>query len=356
MDMTVKGGVRASTANAYLKPALRRQNLTLETNALMNKLTFDGRQCTGVEYQKKGTRRIVKANKEVILSAGAFGSPHILMLSGIGAPSNLRAFDVEVLHELPGVGENLQDHLEIWIQQACVKPITLASAFNPFSRFFIGLQWMLFKTGLGATNHFEACGFIKSQPEILYPDIQFHFLPAAMAYNGSSQVLEHGYQVHVGHNKPKSRGNIRLKSNDPLEKPRLFFNYLDDEKDREGFRACVHLSRKIFSQAAFDSFRGREIAPGPDVCNDDDIDHWVAQNAETAYHPACSCKMGTDNMAVVDPSCRVRGINGLRVVDSSIMPTITNGNLNAPTIMIAEKAADMILDRAPLEAINSPSF
>lgn len=355
-DMSVKNGVRSSTANAYLKPAMSRPNLAVETHALTTRILIEGKRATGVEYKKGGQLHQVTATREVILSAGAIGSPQILMLSGIGPAGHLQEMGIEVKHDLPGVGENLQDHLEVWVQQACTQPVSLASKLNPFSKFLIGAQWYFFKSGLGATNHFEACGFIRSRAGVPYPDIQYHFLPAAMAYDGSSSVDEHGFQVHVGYNKPKSRGRIRLKSNQPGDAPSLFFNYFAEEEDKEGFRACVRLTREIFAQAPMDPFRGREISPGPDVQSDDEIDHWVAETAETALHPSCACKMGTDAMAVVDPEARVHGIEGLRVVDSSIFPTITNGNLNAPTIMVGEKAADLILGRDPLAPTNSPSY
>ncbi len=358
MDMTVKGGVRSSTSNAYLKPAMSRPNLTVITHALTQRVLLEGKKAVGVEYKKGEKISQVKARKEVILSAGAIGSPHILLLSGIGPADHLKDVGIEVKHELPGVGENLQDHLEVWVQQACTQPITLASVMNPVSKFFIGARWFFFKSGLGATNHFESCAFMRSKPGIAYPDIQYHFMPAAMAYDGSSSEVQQGFQVHVGHNKPKSRGRITLKTNNPADKPSMFFNYLDHEDDREGFRACVRLSREIYAQSPFDPFRGDEIAPGKDVQSDDEIDQWVANTAETALHPSCACKMGSasDPMAVVDAQTRVIGMENLRVVDSSIMPTVTNGNLNAPTIMIGEKAADMILGNDPLPPSNAPVF
>lgn len=356
MDMTVRGGVRASTANAYLKPAMGRPNLTVETHALTHRVLFEGKRAVGVEYSRGGTVRRARAGREVILSAGAVGSPHLLMLSGIGPAGHLKEHGLQVVHDLPGVGENLQDHLEVWVQQACTQPITLKSALNPVSKLLIGARWLLFKDGLGATNHFESCAFIRSRAGVPYPDIQFHFLPAAMAYDGSSSASEHGFQVHVGYNKPKSRGRISLTSADPADKPRLFFNYLSAEEDRAGFRACVRLTREIFAQQPLDPYRGREIAPGPDVDSDDEIDHWVAETAETALHPSCACKMGTDPMAVVDPETRVHGVEALRVVDSSIFPTVTNGNLNAPTIMVGEKAADLILGKTPLPPSNAPVY
>jgi len=356
MDMTVRNGVRSSTSNAYLKPAMSRSNLSVEIRALITRILFEGKRAVGVEYRQGGQTLQVKANREVILSAGAVGSPQILMLSGIGPAEHLKDKGIDVVHDLPGVGENLQDHLEVWVQQACTQPISLKSALNPFSKLMIGARWLFFKNGLGATNHFESCGFIRSRSGLSFPDIQYHFLPAAMSYDGSSSVFEHGFQVHVGHNKPKSRGRITLNSADPADKPKLFFNYLSEEEDRAAFRACVRLSREIFAQSPLDPFRGREISPGVDIQNDDEIDNWIADTAETALHPSCACKMGVDGMAVVDPDTRVHGIEALRVVDSSIFPTATNGNLNAPTIMLAEKAADIILGKGALAPSNAPVY
>lgn len=356
MDMTVRNGVRASTSNAYLKPAMGRSNLSVETYALTSRVLFEGKRATGIEYRKGGQTHQVTARREVILSAGAIGSPQILMLSGVGQAAHLKDMGIDVVHDLPGVGENLQDHLEVWVQQACTQPISLKSVLNPFSKMLIGARWFLFKDGLGATNHFESCGFIRSRAGVPYPDIQYHFLPVAMAYDGSSSATEHGFQVHVGHNKPKSRGRITLNSADPADKPKLFFNYLSEEEDRAGFRACVRLTREIFAQSPLDAYRGREMAPGVEVQSDDEIDNWVAETAETALHPSCACKMGTDAMAVVDPETRVHGIEGLRVVDSSIFPTVTNGNLNAPTIMVGEKAADFILGKEQLAPSNAPVY
>ncbi|MDA0998065.1 MAG: choline dehydrogenase [Proteobacteria bacterium] len=354
MDMTVRDGVRCSAANAYLKPAMRRPNLAVETHALTTRVLFDGRRATGVEYRKGGKSVSVRATREVILSAGAFGTPQILMLSGVGPAAHLKDLGIAVQHELPGVGENLQDHLEVWIQQTCTQPISLAGKLNPISKALIGLRWLLFKDGLGATNHFESCGFIKSRSDAAYPDIQYHFLPAAMRYDGKASAAGHGFQVHVGHNKPNSRGRLRLRSTDAADKPSLLFNYLTDADDRAGFRAAVRLTRAIFAQPPFDPYRGAEIAPGPDIRSDSDVDDWVAATAETAYHPCGTCKMGSDPMSVVNPEGRVHGIIGLRVVDASVMPTVTNGNLNAPTIMIGEKISDAILGLDPLPLSNAP--
>ena len=350
MAMTVRGGVRWSAANAYLKPAMRRRNLQVITRALSRRIILDGKKAVGVEYQRGEKVYSVEARREVILSAGSIGSPQLLQLSGIGPASVLKNAGVAVAHDLPGVGENLQDHLEFYFQFKCKAPITLNGKLNWWGKFLIGARWVFFKSGLGATNHFESCAFIRSRSGIAAPDIQYHFLPGAMRYDGRAAFSGHGFQVHVGHNKPKSRGRVRIKSAAPLEKPSILFNYLDNAHDREGFRQCVRLTREIIAQAAFDEYRGAEIQPGEAVQTDDEIDAFIRQSVESAYHPACSCKMGIDNMAVVDPQLRVRGIANLRVVDSSIFPLITNGNLNAPTIMVAERAADIIKGKGMLAA------
>ncbi len=347
MHMTVKDGVRWSTANAYLRPAMNRPNLKVVTNALTRRVILDGKAARGVEYEVGGTKVEARA-REVILSAGSVGSPHLLQLSGIGPGEVLQAAGIETRHHLPGVGENLQDHLEFYFQYRCRQPITLNGRLGLVSKFLIGARWQFFKSGLGATNHFESCGFIRSRAGLEAPDIQYHFLPAAMRYDGRAAFDGHGFQLHVGHNKPRSRGHVRARSADPADKPEILFNYLTHEDDVVGFRRSVHLSREIIAQAAMDPYRGDEIQPGSSVVADDEIDAWVRENVESAYHPSCSCRMGTDDLAVVDPETRVRGIEGLRVVDSSIFPVITNGNLNAPTIMTAERAADLVLGREPL--------
>ena len=352
MHMTIKNGVRWSTSNAYLRPVMTRPNLTIITHALVNKVIVEDKQAKGVEYQRKGKTVTVSANKEVVLSAGSIGSPHILQLSGIGDKDVLENAGVEVKHHLPGVGQNLQDHLEFYFQFKCKQPISLNGKLDPLSKLFIGTRWILTKSGLGATNHFESCGFIRSKANLAFPDLQYHFLPAAMRYDGKEAFAGHGFQVHIGHNKPKSRGSVTLDSSDPKVAPKIQFNYLTSKEDIEGFRACVRLTREIINQPAMDEYRGEEIQPGLSVQTDEEIDTFVRQFVESAYHPSCSCKMGTDEMAVVDPETKVIGIGGLRVVDSSIFPTIPNGNLNAPTIMVAEKAADFILGKTPLAAAN----
>ncbi|AWL12210.1 Choline dehydrogenase [Saliniradius amylolyticus] len=342
MHMTVQGGKRCSAARAYLDPARQRDNLTIVTHALAHKVMLDGKVATGVEFEHKGKRQRITANQEVILSAGSVGSPHLLQLSGIGDPEVLAEAGIEVKHELPGVGKNLQDHLEFYFQFKCKQPITLNGKLDWFSKGLIGSRWLLKKDGLGATNHFESCGFIRSNEQVEWPDLQYHFLPAAIRYDGKSAFDGHGFQVHIGHNKPKSRGFVHVQSADPKQAPRIQFNYLEEQEDIEGFRACVRLTREIINQPAMDAYRGEEIQPGEQVKTDEQIDAFVRQAVESAYHPSCSCKMGEDAMAVVDSQTRVHGIDNLRVVDSSIFPTIPNGNLNGPTIMVAERAADMI--------------
>jgi len=350
MDMTVGQGRRSSTANAYLRPAMKRPNLKVLTHALATRIVFDGRRACALEYTLGGESRRVEVAAEIILSGGPINSPQLLKLSGVGPAAELREHGIGVVHDLPGVGENLQDHLEFYFQVACKEPITLYSSINLVSRALIGARWLLRKDGLGATNHFETCGFIRSRAGIAYPDIQYHFLPMAVAYDGSTLAQEHGFQAHVGPMRSKSRGWVRLASSNPLDKPRILFNYLSHPDDWTEMRACVRLTREIFAQPAFDRFRGREIQPGAEVQTDGQIDEFIRGKVESAYHPSCSCKMGAaaDPLAVVDAETRVHGLSGLRVVDSSIMPSVTTGNLNAPTIMLAEKAADHILGRGML--------
>ena len=352
MHMTVQGGERASCARGYLKPARTRGNLTVVSDALAEKILIENGRATGVRYTRKGKTETARCTREVISAAGAIGSPTLLQHSGIGPAAVLSAAGVPVQHDLPGVGENLQDHIEVYFQFECTQPITLNSKLGLISKGLIGARWVLFKSGLGATNHFESCAFIRSGTEVEWPDIQYHFLPAAMRYDGQAAFAGHGFQVHVGPNKPKSRGHVRITSADPAQKPEILFNYLKDPEDVRVWRQCIRLTREIIGQAAFDAYRGNEIQPGAAVQSDAEIDAWVRANVESAYHPSGACRMGRadDALAVVDPACRVRGIEGLRVVDSSVFPTLTNGNLNAPTIMVAEKAADLILGKTPLPA------
>jgi choline dehydrogenase len=358
MDMTVGNGRRCSAARAYLHPAMSRPNLKVETHALATRILFEGRRARGLEYTQGGQTRRVRVDRELIVSGGPINSPQLLKLSGVGPADELRSHGIEVVHDLPGVGENLQDHLEFYFQVACKEPITLYTSIKWWNRALIGSRWMLRKDGLGATNHFETCGFIRSRAGVPYPDIQYHFLPMAVAYDGSTLAQEHGFQAHVGPMRSKSRGWVRLASRNPFDKPKVFFNYLSEADDRTEMRACVRLTRELFAQPAFDRYRGREIQPGAGVQTDEDIDAFVRQKVESAYHPSCSCKMGSasDARAVVDAQTRVHGLDALRVVDSSIMPSITTGNLNAPTIMLAEKAADYILDRGMLPPDEAPFY
>jgi choline dehydrogenase len=358
MDMTVGDGRRWSAANAYLKPVMQRSNLKVLTHALATRIVFEGKRAAALEYSHDGAQRRVRIGRELIVSGGPINSPQLLKLSGVGPEAELREQGIPVVQHLAGVGENLQDHLEFYFQVACKEPITLYSSINIWSRALIGARWVLRKDGLGATNHFETCGFIRSRPGIPYPDIQYHFLPMAVAYDGSSLAQEHGFQAHVGPMRSKSRGWVRLRSREPLDKPRILFNYMSDPDDWVEMRACVRLTREIFAQHAFDRYRGRELQPGEGVQSDAQIDAFIRDKVESAFHPSCSCKMGAveDVMAVVDPETRVRGLERLRVVDSSIMPTVTTGNLNAPTIMLAEKAADHILGRGLLPAEDAPFY
>ncbi len=354
MHMTVKDGVRSSASREYLDPVKSRKNLTIVTGALVTKVVLEDKVAKGVEYVVNGKAETAAASHEVILSAGSIGSPHILQLSGIGDKDILEKAGVDVKHHLPGVGQNLQDHLEFYFQYKCKQPITLNRKLGLISKGLIGARWLLNRSGLGATNHFESCAFIRSKADVEWPDIQYHFLPAAIRYDGKSAFDGDGFQVHVGHNKPKSRGSVTVQSSDPTVPPKILFNYLQHQDDIEGFRACVRLTREIIAQSAFDDFRDGEIQPGEHIQTDEEIDAFVREAVESAYHPSCSCKMGEDDMAVVDSQTNVHGIEGLRVVDSSIFPTIPNGNLNAPTIMVAEKAADIILRKPALPPQNVP--
>jgi len=354
MEMTVHNGFRWSAANAYLRPARATKRVKLVTHAMAGRILLEGKRAIGVEYVRGKTSHRVHANREVIIAASSINSPKLLQLSGIGPGQVLKDAGIPVVHELPGVGENLHDHLEIYFQVKCKQPITLNGKLNLISKGMIGAEWVLFQSGLGATNHFESCGFIRSRAGIEYPDIQYHFLPAAVRYDGKVAFPGHGFQAHVGPMRTKSRGFVRVRNNEPENAPRILFNYMSHPDDWTEFRACVKLTREIMQQKALAPFRAEEIQPGAAVQSDAEIDAFIREHCESAYHPTGTCKMGSsgDRMAVVDAECRVIGIENLRVADSSIMPQITNGNLNAPTLMIGEKASDMILGRAPLPPSN----
>jgi len=353
-EQTIWQGERYSAAKAYLRPALKRGKTRL-VSGLATRVIFAARRAVGVEVLKaSGDRDVVHARREVVIAASAINSPKLLMLSGIGPATHLRDHGLDVLADRPGVGGNLQDHLEVYIQAECLQPITLNGRMGVLSKVLIGAEWLFLKRGLGATNHFESCGFIRSRAGEPYPNLQYHFLPAAVRYDGRAAIKGHGFQVHVGPMRSKSRGQIRLRSANPVTPPTITFNYMSHQDDWSDFRAAVRLSREILSAEALRPFLGREIAPGKDVTSDDALDIFVRDHAESAYHPCGTCKMGgtDDPTAVVDPQCRVIEVEGLRVADSSIFPRITNGNLNAPSIMTGEKVADHILGREPLAASN----
>uniref|UniRef100_A0A8C4X0E7 Choline dehydrogenase n=1 Tax=Eptatretus burgeri TaxID=7764 RepID=A0A8C4X0E7_EPTBU len=351
-------GQRWSAACAYLHPSLSRPNLTALNGALATRVLFEGTRAVGVEYERNGNIERAYADKEVILSGGAINSPQLLLLSGVGDEKHLKSMDIPVVTHRPGVGQNLQDHLEIYVQQACSQPITLYRAQKPLRMLAIGIEWMLKFTGQGSSAHLHTGGFIRSAPGVLHPDVQFHFLPSQVIDHGRTSPTAEAYQVHVGPMRPTSRGWIKLNSRDPREHPVIEANYLTTKQDVWEVRQCVKMSREVFAQPAFNHFRGREIRPGPEVNSDAEIDAAVRTLADSAYHPSCTCKMGDpeDPTTVVDPETRVIGIEGLRVVDASIMPSIVSGNLNAPTIMLAEKAADIIRGLAPLPPCHVPVY
>ncbi len=347
-DRNVHNGKRLSAARAYLHPVMNRPNLTVETRAFATKILFEGGRAVGVEYGRRG--RKVRAG-EVVLCGGAINSPQLLQLSGIGAASELGALGIDVVADLPGVGENLQDHLEVYIQHSATQPVTMAPYFAMKRRPLVGLEWLLRKTGPGATNHFEAGGFVRGNDEVKYPNLMYHFLPIAVRYDGTLPEGGggHGYQVHVGPMYSDVRGTCKVVSTDPRTKPALLFNYLSTENDRREWIEAIRVTRRILGAPAFEPFSGGELSPGSEVESDEQILDWVAKDAETALHPSCTCRMGTDDMSVVDPlSMGVRGVEGLRVVDASVFPYVTNGNIYAPVMMTAEKAADLILGNTPL--------
>ncbi len=356
MDMTVYKGERWSAAKAYLRPIGGRDNLRVVVNALSSRIVFEGTRAVGLEYSHANRSIRAHASTEVIVCGGAINSPQLLQLSGVGDAELLRKHNIPVVMDLPGVGNNLQDHLETYVQHTCTEPVSLYPALKPLTKLKIGIQWMLFRTGWGTSSHFEAGAFIRSRAGVPHPDLQYHFLPIAANYDGQSPAAGHGFQAHVGPMRPTSRGHVRIKSKDPRTAPSIQFNYMGTEGDRQEMRDAVRLTREIFAQSAFDRLRGPELAPGDAVQSDDQIDAFIRSHGESAYHPSCTCKMGSDPEAVVDGAARVRGINSLRVVDASIMPSIVSGNLNAPTIMLGEKCADLILGNDALPPLNVPVY
>ena len=356
MDRTTRNGIRHSTSLAYLRPARRRKNLRVLTRAVARRLLLSGKRVSGVEFMSKNQLRTATAAREVILAGGPINSPTLLMHSGIGPGEHLREVGIEPAHELPGVGQNLQDHLEIYVQMECLQPVSIYRFYNFFGKALVGARWLFTRSGIGVSNQFEVGGFIRSHAGAAHPDLQYHFFPMAVRYDGQSPNKAHGFQAHVGPMRSRSRGWVRLRSADPVAAPRIRFNYMAEADDWQEFRAALRLTREIFQQEAFRPYRGRELAPGPQVVSDADIDAYLARAVESSYHPCGTCKMGSDDLAVVDAECRVHGLAGLRIVDSSIMPSIVSGNLNAPTIMIAEKAADVIAGKPTLEPMDVPVY
>jgi len=352
-DRTIRNGRRWSAARAYYHPVKKRPNLTLRCLAQVTRVLFAGRRATGVEYRRPGGARTQVRAGEVVLCGGAINTPQLLQLSGIGDPDHLRPLGIDTVHALPGVGENLQDHLEVYVQHACRRPISFNPALKLRNRPGIGLRWLLSRSGPAATNHFEAGGFVRGNDEVAYPNLMFHFLPIAVRYDGTPVGAEHGYQVHIGPMYSDVRGSVKITSADPRRKPALRFNYLSTPNDRKEWIEAIHVARRILAQPAFAEFDGGELSPGPHVQTDEEILDWVARDAETAYHPSCTARMGIDEMSVVDPeSMRVHGVRGLSAVDASVMPYLTNGNIYAPVVMLAEKAADLILGNTPLAPMN----
>ncbi|MEY9141261.1 choline dehydrogenase [Mammaliicoccus lentus] len=350
-DSQIHNGRRVSASTAYLRPAMKRKNLTVQTRAFVTEINYEGRKATGVTYKKNGKKHTVGAG-EVILCGGAFNTPQLLQLSGIGDSEHLNSLGIETRVHLPGVGENFEDHLEVYVQHASSKPVSQQPSLNKLKMPFIGLQWIFGRTGPASSNHFEGGGFVRSNDKVEYPNLMFHFLPLAVRYDGQKADTEHGFQVHIGPMYSNSRGSLKIKSKDPFEKPKVVFNYLSTKEDEQEWIEAIRIARKILAQPALKPFNDGEISPGPSVQTDEEILDWVKKDAETALHPSCSAKMGpaSDPMAVVDPlTMKVHGMENLRVVDASAMPRTTNGNIHSPVLMLAEKAADIIRGRKPLE-------
>jgi len=342
-DVNIDKGERASVSKHYLKPARKRKNLNIFSNAFVEKIIFDGQKAIGIEVKTKNKIEKIFVNKEAIVSAGSINSPQLLMLSGIGPAKHLNELGIKLVKDLPGVGKNLQDHLETYIQQECKTSNTLYSATKLLNKLTLGIQWFLFRSGTGAYSHLEAGGFVKSSTDQPDPNIQFHFFPSFVIDHGLIDPKSHGFQLHASPNRPKSRGEITLKSSNPYEYPKIKFNYLENEEDLKQTRECIHIARKILAQDALKPYAGKELGPGLDKTSNEDLNEYIKSNAETAYHPSCTLKMGIDKMAVVDENLKIHGLQNIRVIDSSVMPEITSGNLNAPTLMIAEKASDIII-------------
>jgi choline dehydrogenase len=352
-DRNIRHGRRLSAARAYLHPVMKRPNLTVQTRAFVTRIVFAGKRAIGVEVAVDGRAPQLVRGGRVICAGGAINSPHLLLLSGVGSAAELAALRIPVVQDLPGVGENLQDHLEVYIQHACTQPVSMYPALKTVNKPWIGAQWLFLRRGPAATNHFEAGGFVRSNADVTYPNLMFHFLPVAIRYDGTSPSGGHGYQVHVGPMVSDARGSLKLRSTDPTIHPALRFNYLSTEQDRREWVEAVQVARKILGQPAFAAYDGGELSPGPGVQSDAEILDWVAHDGETAYHPSCTCKLGTDALSVVHPdTLGVHGVEGLYVVDASVFPYVTNANIYAPTMMVAEKAADLLLGNTPLTPLD----
>ncbi len=354
-DRTTYRGRRWNAARAYIHPVKNRRNLTIKCKAMVTRILFHDKRAVGVEYARG--KRVMKAHGgEIICCGGAINSPQLLQVSGVGNGSELSAMGIKVVQDLPGVGENLQDHLELYVQYACRKPVSMYPALKWYNQPWIGLKWLFGRTGEAATNHFEAGGFIRSNDQVAYPNIQYHFLPIAIRYDGTAPNEGHGYQVHVGPMNSDVRGHVKIKSSDPAQHPSILFNYLSTGQESREWIEAIRKTREIMTQPAFDEFRGRELAPGEDIQTEEEILDFVAREGESAYHPSCTCAMGTHDMAVTDPRLRVHGLKGLHIVDASVMPYVTNGNIYSPVMMIAEKAADLILGNTPLPEERVPFY
>lgn len=357
-DRTVWNGKRCSAAKAYLHPAMKRGNLEVISKCKARRILFENKKATGIEYSRKGKAGTARALKEVVLCGGAINSPQLLQLSGVGPAERLKNLDIPVVADLPGVGENLRDHLEVYVQYESKKPVSLYPSLQPLGRVKVGLEWIFSKTGPGATNHFETGGFVRTKAGIRHPNMQYHFLPLAINYDGTSPAGGHGFQVHAGPMRPTAKGHVHIRSNDPEDHPEILFNYMGTENDQEEMRDGIRLAREIIAQKAFDPYRGKELTPGPSATSDEDIDVFVRERGESAYHPTCTCKMGSENdpEAVVNSDGQVFGVENLRVADASVMPDLISGNTDTPTVMIAEKLSDRIIGIEPLPPSDAPFF
>jgi choline dehydrogenase len=355
-DRNIFRGRRLSASRAYLHPVMQRKNLTIKTRAFVRRVIFEGNRAVGVDVDIRGKTHVIHGC-EIVLCGGAINTPQILQLSGVGNSSELAKLGIPIVHDLPGVGENLQDHLEVYVQYSCKQPVSMQPMLRKWRRPIIGAKWLFFRKGPGATNHFEAGGFARSNEDVAYPNLMFHFLPIAIRYDGTAPSNGHGYQVHIGPMYSDARGSVKISSTNPKVHPALKFNYLSTAQDQREWVEAIRVARRLLNQAAMAPYNGGETSPGVSVGTDEEILDWVRRDGETALHPSCTAKMGTDSMSVVDPkTMKVHGIEGLRVADASVFPFVTNGNIYAPVMMVAERAADLILGKQPLAPINEPFY